>query len=73
MDYTITWQYIVNQMDKKFNIPPNSKQPYAYGELTRYMDEIWNDYFNALYKVDEELQRLKNATYNNDNEQYKNL
>lgn len=68
MDYTITWQYIVAQMDKKFNIPPNSRQPFAYGELTRCIDEIWDDYFHALYKVDEELQRLKNAADSDDNE-----
>ena len=49
-DYSITWKYIVEQMDKKFGIPFNSKELFAMGEIEAYIKKIWNDFFNEKLK-----------------------
>lgn len=59
MNYTITWQYIVEKMEEKYNISPKSIQPFAYGELTRCLDKIWSEYFQNIHEVEEKLHPLK--------------
>ena len=50
MDYSISWQYIVNRMEQKYGIKPDSTEKCSYGDIKRYMDEIWDEYFEMLYE-----------------------
>lgn len=49
MDYSITWNYIVEAMKQK-GIPPESTEKFSYGEIIFKLDEIWNDYFDKLWE-----------------------
>jgi len=50
MDYSISWQYIVNRMEQKYGIKPDSTEKYSYGDIRHYMDGIWDEYFEMLYE-----------------------
>lgn len=46
-DYSITWSYIVQKMEDKFGINPNSDEKFSMGEIERYIENIWNEYADA--------------------------
>ena len=48
-DYSITWGYIVEQMEEKFGLAPDSHEYHAFGDIRRYMDIIWDDFFEKKY------------------------
>ena len=60
MDYSITWNYIIEQMEKKFKLSPNSQEKRSMGEIEHYINLIWTDYFNELLEKDPEFIELKN-------------
>lgn len=49
-DYSITWKYIVEQMDKNFGIPFDSTELFSMGEIEAYIEKIWNDFFYEKLK-----------------------
>ncbi len=53
-DYSITWGYIVSVMREKFGIAPDSDEKFAYGDLSRKLNQIWSDYFDELYEREQE-------------------
>ena len=42
--YRITWEYIVDQMRKRYKIAPTDKTPRSMGEIERMINEIWYEY-----------------------------
>ena len=50
MDYSITWAYIVKRMKSKFGISIESEEKFSFGEIQKYIDDIWNEYFEMLKK-----------------------
>ncbi len=49
-DYSITWKYIVEQMDKNFGIPFDSTELFSMREIEAYIEKIWNDFFYEKLK-----------------------
>ncbi len=52
-DYSITWRYIVDEMESRYGINPNDEENYAFGEIISLLNEIWKDYFLTLYKAEQ--------------------
>lgn len=44
MDYSISWEYIVNKMKEK-GIDPDSTELHEMGFFRRKLDEIWTDFY----------------------------
>lgn len=44
-DYSITWKYIVDMMEKKYNFPPDSEKEEAMGRFIHLLDRIWDDFY----------------------------
>lgn len=49
VDYFITWEYIVKQMEKKFGMTSTDKTPMAMAGIQKHIDDIWNDFFKERY------------------------
>ena len=49
-DYSISWKYVVEMMEKKFGIAPDSEQRMSMGRIEHLIDRIWDDYFNEVRK-----------------------
>ena len=50
VDYSITWKYIVEQMDEKFGIPFDSTELFSMEKIAAYIEKIWNDFFDEKLK-----------------------
>lgn len=49
-NYCITWGYIVRKMEERFGIKPTSTEEFSMGEIKRYMESIWNEFFQERDK-----------------------
>ena len=49
-DYSISWDYIVSRMEALYGIKPNNEEKMAYGDITKRLDCIWQEYFEILYE-----------------------
>ena len=47
-DYSISWKYIVEVMEKKFGISPKSIEKMSMGQILKYLDIIWGDYCDTI-------------------------
>ena len=47
-DYSISWKYIVDIMEKKFDLSPTSDKKMSMGQILRYLDIIWDDYCDTI-------------------------
>ena len=59
MDYSISWQYIVNAMKEK-GFPPDSFEKREFAFFRNKVEEVWTEYFDKLYEA--EKLRLSNIT-----------
>ena len=53
-DYSITWGYIVKKMEEDYGLSPKSEEPFAFGDLVRYVNYIWDEYFREKYELEKE-------------------
>ena len=53
MDYSISWSYIVKEMEQKFGLKSDSEEKFPFGVLQRFTEKIWNEYFDKLYSEEE--------------------
>ena len=44
-DYSITWKYIVDKMEKKYNYPPDSEKEEAMGTFIHLLNRVWDDFY----------------------------
>lgn len=49
-DYSINWKYIVDKMEEKFGLKPDSTEKLSMGEIDRKIEEIWGEYVDILDK-----------------------
>ncbi len=49
-DYTLNWKYIVDKMEEKFGLKPDSTEKLSMGEIERKIEEIWVEYVDILDK-----------------------
>ena len=61
--YLITWKYIVDMMNTRYGIAPDSTEPFTMREIEVYMDEIW-DYF--FYETAKSEIRRREEEYQNE-------
>lgn len=54
MDYSVSWKYIVQAMEEK-GIAPDSEEKHEFGFFERKMKEVWEDYFNRMYAMEQEV------------------
>ena len=47
-DYSITWKYIVEAMEKKFDYSPDSEIREPMGRFIHLLDRIWDDYYDTI-------------------------
>ncbi len=47
-DYSISWKYIIEVMEKKFDLSPTSEKKMPMGQILRYLDIIWDDYYDTI-------------------------
>ena len=52
-DCSITWGYIVNKMEKKFGIAPDSNAKYSMGEIDKMIETIWLEFIDSDDEVTE--------------------
>lgn len=52
IDYTITWDYIVSRMESKFGLRSDNTEPLSFGEIEKYIEDIWKEYFDKLYEYE---------------------
>ena len=62
VDYCITWSYIVERMGTKYGFYPNNTEKLSMGEIEKYLNDIWNEFFEM--KLAEEQEELKNEIEN---------
>lgn len=46
-DYTISWAYIVNRMEERYDMSPDNEEKMAFGDIEKYLSEIWAEYYNT--------------------------
>lgn len=51
MDYSISWEYIVNKMKEK-GIEPDSAEKHPFHYFEQILQEIWNEFFNKKYAIE---------------------
>ena len=49
-DYRITWDYIVDRMESKYGFKPDNEEKCSFGELMKYLSDIWEEYVDILNK-----------------------
>lgn len=49
-DYSINWKYIVDKMEEKFVLKPDSTEKLSMGEIERKIEKIWGEYVDILEK-----------------------
>lgn len=47
-DYSITWAYIVSEMEQKFGIKPDSDEKFSFIEIEQYIKKICDEYVDKL-------------------------
>ena len=47
-DYTINWKYIVDKMEEKFGLKPDSTEKLSMGDIQRKIEKIWEEYVDIL-------------------------
>ena len=52
--YSITWAYIVKKMEEDFGVPPDSEELFAFGDLVRFVNYIWDKYSGEKYEKEKE-------------------
>ena len=50
MDYSISWAYIVDRMKSRFGLNPDNEDKLSFGEIEKYLGDIWVEYFEILYQ-----------------------
>ena len=63
MDYCITWSYIVSRMQSKFGFSPDNEEKLSFGEIEKYIYDIWVEFFEILYKKEMEQKRKLEVKY----------
>ena len=58
IDYSITWEHIVKEMDRRFGFSPTSKEKVSLGELGAYIDAIWSDHVDKINEEEEKNDEL---------------
>lgn len=46
-DYSITWKFIVDKMEERFGIAPDSTEKFSMGEIELRLEEIWTEFFET--------------------------
>ena len=49
-DYSISWEEIVQMMEKVYGIKPNSKTKDSFGSFKIKLDDIWSIYYTEKRK-----------------------
>lgn len=57
-EYYITWKYIVQKMEERFGIKPDSTEKISMHEIERRMDSIWNEFICEVIKQVLDKQKL---------------
>ena len=60
-DYSLNWKYIVDKMEEKFGLKPDSTEKLSMGDIQRKIEEIWVEYVDILdekYAEDEIVDSL---------------
>lgn len=47
-DYSISWKYIIEVMEQKFDLSPTSDEKMPMGHILRCLDIIWDDYYDTI-------------------------
>lgn len=47
-DYSLNWKYIVDKMEEKFGLKPDSTEKLSMGDIQRKIEEIWVEYVDIL-------------------------
>ena len=48
-DYSITWAYIVSRMESRYGFAPDNEERLSFGEIERYLSDIWTEFFEVRY------------------------
>lgn len=56
VDYCITWAYIVSRMESRYGFSPNSEERLSFGEVERYLADIWTEFFELRYQEETKLE-----------------
>ena len=46
--FSISWSYIVQKMEEKFGITPNSHVKYSFYEIKSFLNDIWDQYADEV-------------------------
>ena len=60
--YLITWKYIVDMMNTRYGIAPDSTEPFTMREIETYVDNVWEDFY--LEQVRSEIRRREEEYQN---------
>lgn len=47
-DYSLNWKYIVDKMEEKFGLKPDSTEKLSMGDIQRKIEKIWEEYVDIL-------------------------
>ena len=47
-DYSLNWKYIVDKMEEKFGLKPDSTEKLSMGDIQRKIEKIWVEYVDIL-------------------------
>ena len=64
-DYSISWAYIVSKMEERYGMPPDNEEKMAFGDIEKYLSEIWSEYVDI--KDHDDFANSVKATFNKSN------